>query len=306
MMGFVVPAALVFACALLGAWAYSLYRRERAERRDRALDQRDLYAAGQAVAAASPRWPLSALAAALHEAGIDAPAALWLAQALAVTLLACVLVTVLAASLPAGALAGGMVAITLCARVAVLRKRRAALLGRQLVRALPQVAASVRGSLTLERAIRTVAAHTDDPLREELARVLADAAYGAPLAKALEGMALRTGSVDVKALAAAVRIQQRFGGAIAPVLDMIAAHANARLKTQRELKTELAGTQLAKWFVAASMPAIFLIMFATNTDFARFYAQEPLGWALLLAAAVAEAFGLMACQRITKVGKEDA
>ena len=131
--------------------------------------------------------------------------------------------------------------------------------------------------------------------------MLADAAYGTSLSVSLEEMARRTASPDVQALAAAVRVQQRFGGAIAPVLDMIAAHANARLKMSRELRTELAGTRLAKWFVAAAMPAIFLLMFVANPDFARFYAEEPLGWAVAGVAALCEISGLLACQRITSV-----
>ncbi|MFR1637821.1 MAG: type II secretion system F family protein [Eggerthellaceae bacterium] len=115
-----------------------------------------------------------------------------------------------------------------------------------------------RAQLAHARApLRTAASHVEDPLREELARVLADTAYGTTLAMAFERMARRTDSPDVRSLAAAVRIQQRFGGAVAPVLDLIAAHAAARLRTSRELKTELAGTRLAKWFVALAMPAIF-------------------------------------------------
>lgn len=170
-------------------------------------------------------------------------------------------------------------------------------------RALPQIAASVRSSLTLERALRTAASHVEDPLREELARVLADTAYGTTLAMAFERMARRTDSPDVRSLAAAVRIQQRFGGAVAPVLDLIAAHAAARLRTSRELKTELAGTRLAKWFVALAMPAIFFIMFATNADFSQFYREQPLGWIVLGVAGCSEAFGLFACQRITAMDR---
>lgn len=133
--------------------------------------------------------------------------------------------------------------------------------------------------------------------------MLADTAYGTTLAMAFERMARRTDSPDVRSLAAAVRIQQRFGGAVAPVLDLIAAHAAARLRTSRELKTELAGTRLAKWFVALAMPAIFFIMFATNADFSQFYREQPLGWIVLGVAGCSEAFGLFACQRITAMDR---
>lgn len=185
--------------------------------------------------------------------------------------------------------------------LAPFRRRRRAELDRQLVRVLPQVAANVRSAQTVERALRAAAQHVEDPLRGELSRVLADAAYGVPLPDALARMAQRTGSVDVRALAAALRVQQRFGGPVAPVIDLLAAHARSRERAMRELRTELAGTRLTKWFVAASMPAIFAIMYLSNAEFASFYQREPLGWALLAGAVAAEAIGLAVCRRITSL-----
>lgn len=306
MIGLVLPGGLVAGCVAAAAWAYVLVRQERAALRGRALSDRGLYEAGE-VAAKERKGPqLPFLARALHEAGVDASATSWAVGVAALAFVSFSLVTALAGDAIAGAAAGFAVLVGSAARLRLLRKRRKELLDRQLARALPQIAASVRSSLTLERALRTAASHVEDPLREELARVLADTAYGTSLAAAFEALARRTGSPDVRALAAAVRIQQRFGGAVAPVLDLVAAHAAARLCASRELKTELAGTRLAKWFVALAMPAIFFLMFATNADFSQFYRTQPLGWAVLGVAACSEAFGLLACQRITAVDRSES
>ena len=291
MIGLVLPWALVAACAAAGAWAYALVRQERAAYRGRVLSDRGLYEAGEAAATERKKPKLPRLARALHEAGVETPAANWAAGVAAIAFVSLSLAAALTGDPGIGAVVGAAALAT------------AELLDRQLARALPQIAASVRSSLTLERALRTAASHVEDPLREELARVLADTAYGTTLAMAFERMARRTDSPDVRSLAAAVRIQQRFGGAVAPVLDLIAAHAAARLRTSRELKTELAGTRLAKWFVALAMPAIFFIMFATNADFSQFYREQPLGWIVLGVAGCSEAFGLFACQRITAMDR---
>lgn len=306
MMGLVMPWGLVAACAATGAWAYALVRQERASSRGRALSDRGLYEAGAAAAMERKKPKLPRLARALHEAGVETSALGWSVSVVSLAFVAFAFATALMGGVAVGTIACAAVLAGSGMRLHLLRARRRELLERQLARALPQVAASVRSSLTLERALRTVAAHVEEPLREELARVLADAAYGTALAAAFERMARRTGSPDVRALAAAVRIQQRFGGAVAPVLDLIAAHAAARLRTSRELKTELAGTRLAKWFVALAMPAIFLIMFATNADFSQFYLDQPLGWALLGVAACSEAIGLFACQRITAIDRSES
>lgn len=298
-----IPLLLLVACVAVALGTYALVRQARAAQQRRRLDDRDLYEAGEAAATERKEVRLPRLTALLHETGREGSAVGWIAQLAALAFVVFAVATALSGRAVVGAGAGAAVLGAMGARLHLLRKRRQELLSQQFTRVLPQVAASVRSSLTLERALRTAASHVEDPLREEVARVLADAAYGTTLAEAFELMAARTGDPDVRALAAAVRIQQRFGGAIAPVLDLIAQHAAARQRAARELKTELAGTRLAKWFVACSMPAIFFIMFATNADFARFYTHEPLGWIVLGVALCSELLGLFACQRITSVDR---
>lgn len=301
-----IPLLLLVACVAVALGTYALVRQARAAQRRRRLDDRDLYEAGEAAATERKKVRLPRLTALLHETGREGSAVGWIAQLAALAFVVFAVATALSGRAVVGAGAGAAVLGAMGARLHLLRKRRQELLSQQFTRVLPQVAASVRSSLTLERALRTAASHVEDPLREEVARVLADAAYGTTLAEAFELMAARTGDPDVRALAAAVRIQQRFGGAIAPVLDLIAQHAAARQRAARELKTELAGTRLAKWFVACSMPAIFFIMFATNADFAQFYTHEPLGWIVLGVALCSELLGLFACQRITSVDRSSS
>lgn len=301
-----IPLLLLVACVAVALGTYALVRQARAAQRRRRLGDRDLYEAGEAAATERKKVRLPRLTALLHETGREGSAVGWIAQLAALALVVFAVATALSGRAVVGAGAGAAVLGAMGARLHLLRKRRQELLSQQFTHVLPQVAASVRSSLTLERALRTAASHVEDPLREEVARVLADAAYGTTLAEAFELMAARTGDPDVRALAAAIRIQQRFGGAIAPVLDLIAQHAAARQRASRELKTELAGTRLAKWFVACSMPAIFFIMFATNADFALFYTHEPLGWIVLGVALCSELLGLFACQRITSVDRSSS
>ena len=79
MIGLVLPWALVAACAAAGAWAYALVRQERAAYRGRVLSDRGLYEAGEAAATERKKPKLPRLARALHEAGVETPAANWAA-----------------------------------------------------------------------------------------------------------------------------------------------------------------------------------------------------------------------------------
>ncbi len=289
-------------CPFLGCAAFLIARAERRVQQQAALTERGLYERGEEAArgrmgrsAAPPRTPFERK---LRSAGFH-----FGAKASVVAMLGAIAVAFAAGCLAAGSILGGgalVVLVIVAAHMMLNRgiRRRRELFDAQLARALPQISAGVRGSLTLERAFRSVAAHVDEPLKGEFSRVLADAAYGMSFPLALEGMAERTQHADVRMLAAATRIGQRRGGSAAASLGMISNRVSARLKTSCELKAEVASAKMAQWFVAGTMPFLFLIMYATNADFARFYRDEPLGWGIVAAASACEVVGLLVARKI--------
>ncbi len=290
----VLSAAAVLACAAL-----SLRLRHRAEESDARMSDRALYELGKRDAESAKADAGGPLGKMLRGAGIEAsPVSCALCLG---TVGAFVAFFAMRASGLLGAVAGvGLVAAAAAMYVLRARVKRRELLSQQFVRLVPQLSASVKSSLTLERALRVSADHAPEPLRSELMAVLARVSYGTPLVQALARMAQSTGDADVAALASAMRIQQRFGGSMGAVLDLIAEHAQGRAVMQQELRSELAGTRMATVVVACAMPAIFAFMFATNQAFSLFYRENPLGWAVLAAAALMEVVGVAACRRITK------
>lgn len=305
-IGLVICLVIALLCLCLASMAFSLVRNQRLAQRRVELEERDLYEKGREAAekradegrvASNTRF-----ARILRSAGIamgPVPCALCLVGAVAVP---SVVVATLFESAVLGAAAGTSVLLAACSLVRRCLRRRRELFDTQLARALPQISASVRGALTLERALRVATSHMEDPLKGEFSRVLADVSYGMPLYRALEGMADRTQHTDVRILAAATRISQQRGGSISASLVMISSRVNARLKASRELRTEIASARMAKWFVAAALPALFLLMCVSNADFARFYMNDPLGWSVLGIAGICEVVGLLVSHRITVPG----
>ncbi|HIW76871.1 MULTISPECIES: type II secretion system F family protein [Gordonibacter] len=299
-----VSTAIAAACVVLAMAVVKAVREERLAQRGRSLTVFGPVSAeaGKPERAKDDGKPVrnTPLARRLRAAGIGMSPTAFVTTLVALAFLA------YACGLTMGGTAVGVVAaagVLVGGRVWVRRaeRKRRELFDVQLAHALPQIAASVRGSLTLERALRVASVHMEEPLRSEVARVLADASYGMPLADALERMAERTQSQDVKTLAAATRIRQSRGGSIAAALALISKRVDARLREARELKVEIAGTRAAKWFVACAMPALFALMYVTNADFARFYQSEPLGWVVLGVAVVLEVAGLLMSRAITSV-----
>lgn len=311
MLYLIVSAVVVIACASLSVKMLSFIKAERLAQRSRATAVFDAHVSSVSATARRPaasrlasaplrsdKAPLARMRAA---ADVDTRFGFSLACGAAVAGIA-----VIGMGAACGMTAFGLAGALLIGGGSYLwakrqGRRRAALFDRQLAQALPRIAASVRGSLTLERALRVAVIHMEDPLREEFIRVLSDTAYGKPLHEALEAMAMRTRSDDVKTLAHATRVRQGSGGSVSAVLALIANRVDGRLKAASEYNVEIAGTRIAKWFVAAAMPVLFLIMYLTNVDFARFYAEEPLGWAVLGVAATMEAAGLLMSHGITTV-----
>ncbi len=295
---YLIAAIIIAAAVATGAVTYSIHRRLQTASRDAALNARALYEQGKQEAEEDEESS-GRLRLIFREAGIETSPVVWVASIAAIAIVVAVFASFVGGLFVAIVAA---IAVLFVAALYISRgiKKRQEAFAEQFVRMLPQLSASVKSSLTLERSIRVSTDHAPEPLRSELTHILAQTTYGTPLPDALEALAKRTNCRDALSLAAALRVQSRFGGPIAAVLDSISDHANARMRLERELRTELAGTRLAQWFVACSMPAIFLLSYATNADFATFYREDPLGWLLLACALVMEIIGVMACRHVTK------
>ncbi len=289
---------VLFALCFVGFWAYSLLRRQIVARRNEMCSGRfDVTKAVQKKQANQDK-PDGALSRVLTEAGLDITPVMLLSAVLAVVFVVGSMAAVLFGAVAFLVVLVGVILGT-GFFIAAKRKQRCELIGEQLIRVLPQLSAGVASSLTLERALRVAAKHAPEPLNLELAIVLSQASYGIPLDEAFATLAQRTNNKDAASLASSLRVQRRFGGSLVTVIDLVTSHANAKVRMERELKSELSGTKLAQWFVSLAMPAIFLLSFVTNSEFARFYTQEPLGWAVLGGAAAMEVVGVYLCKRIT-------
>ena len=211
---------VLLAAAAVACTALSLRLRQRAEENDARASDRALYELGKRDAESAKADVEGPLGRMLRDAGIEASPVSWTLCLGTVGAFAAFF-GMRASGLLGAMLGVGLVCIAAALYVLRARAKRRELLSRQFVRLVPQLSASVKSSLTLERALRVSADHAPEPLRSELMAVLARVSYGMPLVQALARMAQSTGDADVAALASAMRIQQRFGGSMGAVLDLI-------------------------------------------------------------------------------------
>ena len=269
------------------------------ERRDRAL-----YELGKRDAESAKADVEGPLGRMLRDAGIEASPVSWTLCLGTVGAFAAFF-GMRASGLLGAMLGVGLVCIAAALYVLRARAKRRELLSRQFVRLVPQLSASVKSSLTLERALRVSADHAPEPLRSELMAVLARVSYGMPLVQALARMAQSAGDdADVAALASAMRVQQRFGGwRSGAVPDLIAEHAQGRALHAAGAARRTRGNAHGHGGggVHRRCPRCSRSCSPPNpATFSLFYRENPLGWAVLAGAALMEVAGIAACRRITR------
>jgi len=147
----------------------------------------------------------------------------------------------------------GWIAMRLVVSVKI-SKRRAAFDG-QLPNVLQLVGSSVQTGFSLAQAFDAVVREDAQPASGEFARALGEAQLGVDLADALEGVANRLDSRDLRWVVMAIRIQRETGGNLAEVLRNTTNTMRERAYLRRQVRSLSAEGRLSAW-VLLSLPVL--------------------------------------------------
>lgn len=151
------------------------------------------------------------------------------------------------------------------------KKKRVEKFQNQLGEALLIFSSTIRAGLTFERAMITVADGLPSPICEELLQTGNELRNGSPVETALDALAERMQSEDLKLVTSAVLIQKRVGGNLADILDNISTTIKDRITIQRNIRTLTSQGRISAQIIGA-LP-IFL---ALTLSVIRFNYMEPL------------------------------
>ena len=171
--------------------------------------------------------------------------------------------------------------------------------------ALPYFLDSLRQLLIVGNSFQQGLIRSTESASPEIRRYL-DAATrrirnGAPVADAITAAAERVDSVELHMLASAVRINQRFGGAVGPVLSDLADLLRTRVRVNRELSAATAEVKMSTW-ILGSLPVVSIIVLAlVRYDYIAFLWRDPTGHKMLAFAAVMEGIGVILMRRLNRV-----
>ena len=179
-------------------------------------------------------------------------------------------------------------------------RRRRKFMG-QLPDMLQLLAGSLRAGYSLLQGVDAVALEVDDPMGQELRRVLAEARLGRPLEEALDDAAERMNSADFGWAVMAVNIQREVGGNLAELLDTVAETMIQRERLRREVRSLTAEGRVSAFILGLLPVGLGVMMFAVNRSYIEKLFNTGIGQAMLGGSSVLALLGFIWMKKIVEI-----
>ncbi len=181
------------------------------------------------------------------------------------------------------------------------RKRRMTKLTNQLPDVFEMMSQALRAGHSLGGAVQVICEQVPPPIATEFGQVYHEQNLGMKIEDALQSMAERIDSLDVRFFVTAVMIQRQTGGDLAEVLDNISGVIRERIELAGLVRGLTAEGRLSGW-VLFSLPAIvFLATLYLNPDYAAVLLEDDRGQIMLLVAAGMQLMGIAMIRGIVNI-----
>lgn len=163
------------------------------------------------------------------------------------------------------------------------------------------IAGSLRAGFSLEQSIAASADQAGSEVSEQMRRAISEVRLGGTLEEALERVANRTGSDDVRWVVTALRIQRRSGGNLAELLTTAANTVRERGALAREVKALTAEGRLSAYILIGLPVFLFGFLYFSRRDYVQSLWTTATGGMLSVAAIALMVVGWVWMQRMIKV-----
>ncbi len=181
------------------------------------------------------------------------------------------------------------------------RKRRMTKLTTQLPDVFEMMGQALRAGHSLAGAIQLVYEQMPPPIATEFAQVYHEQNLGVKVEEALQSMADRVDSLDVRFFVTAVMIQRQTGGDLAEVLDNISGVIRERIELAGLVRGLTAEGRLSGWVLFALPAVVFVASMYLNPAYARVLLEDPRGQIMLMLAAGMQLMGIAMIRWIVNI-----
>ena len=141
------------------------------------------------------------------------------------------------------------------------------------------ISSGLRSGMSFSQSVDSAVTEGSGPVERQIRRALAEVRVGSTLEAALNRVAERMDSDDLKWAIAAVQIQREVGGNLSKILDTAAATIRARAELKREIRTLSAEGRLSAYVLLAMPIGLFFYMLASSRDYIQVLWTETIGMA---------------------------
>jgi len=181
------------------------------------------------------------------------------------------------------------------------RKKRQKTMAEQLPDVLSILASSLRAGHSFLQALDQVAGEIKEPSAGEFHRVVSEIRLGRSIDDAMNEMAERVGSEDMRWAVMAVNIQRQVGGNLAEVLDIVANTVRERAYVHRQVRVLSAEGRLSIAILTALPFGIFFYLALVNPEYVAPLFTTMIGRILLLIGGTLMGLGVFSMTRIVRI-----
>ena len=139
-----------------------------------------------------------------------------------------------------------------------------------------------------------------DPIKSEFRRLTSDIRAGTPVPEALDKVADRTGSRDLRLFATAVDISQQTGGSLADITENVGQTVRARVEARKAIRSKTSLNRIESQIMVGLPVFMMAALLAVSPSHREFYSQ-PSGWALIALAVVLDALAYLMMRKMGDV-----
>lgn len=182
-----------------------------------------------------------------------------------------------------------------------LRQQRLRRFSEQFPEALEMMSRAIRAGHALSGSIQLVGDEMPDPVGQELKRVFEEIRLGLEPGEALEKLAQRMPTEDVRFFCTALRIQRASGGNLAETLDRLSEVIRERYKLLSHARVISAQQRWAAILVGFSPVGLALILLLADPNYFSPALKSPHGSTMIMVGLALEAIGFTIIWRIAKI-----
>ena len=196
--------------------------------------------------------------------------------------------------------AGGVIILPLI-WLSFKRRRRLSKLGNQLPDVFEMMSQALRAGHSLAGAIQLIYEQMPPPIATEFAQVYHEQNLGIKIEEALQSMANRVDSMDVRFFVTAVVIQRQTGGDLAEVLDNICSVIRERIELKGLVNSLTAEGRLSGWVLFCLPFLVFAGSMYLNPEYGNVLLDDPIGRIMLIVAIGLQLMGIAMIRWIVNI-----